>query len=119
MAESNPLTALHDKTRDRVKAARESVGALRNIADLTPAQMNLVDTAYRQLVDLEDLLVLESLKQNIQSLKGKSAELSEITARMKKSVEALKRVAKIVAAAAKAVGTLADILAKASSAGLL
>jgi outer membrane murein-binding lipoprotein Lpp len=119
MAETNSLTTIHDDTRKKVKAARENIGKLRDSEGLTPAQMNLVDSAYSVLVDLEDLLVLEELKTNVKSLRSKSAKLSKITTRMKKSIKALKKVAKLVEDAAKAVGGLADIFAKASSAGIL
>ena len=119
MAENAPLITMHDNTREKVKIARERVGELRDTTDLTPAQMNLVDSIYILLLDLEDRLVLENLKKNIKQLQAKSAKLAEITTKMKKSIAKLKKVAKVVNDAAKAVGVLADILAKASSAGIL
>lgn len=68
---------------------------------------------------MEDLLALQNLSKRIKSLQDGSVELDQICARMKQSVEKLKKVAKVIEVAAKAIGALADIISKAASAGIL
>jgi len=119
MPDEKPTTAVHENTREMVKEARVKVGELRDAEDLTPKQMNLVDTAYALLVDLEDLLVLADLKASVKILQDKADKLGTVNASLKKSVGKLKKVAQYVGDAAKAVGALVDIVAKASAAGIL
>ncbi|MHB8522354.1 MAG: hypothetical protein ACYDH9_16560 [Limisphaerales bacterium] len=117
---ANNLTAtMQANTRELVKTAREQVGQLRDLPDLNPKQQDAVDTAYSLLVDLEDMLTQRELKSQIQALRAKAGELSNIITSMRKSIDELKRAAQAVDTAAKAVGALAEILAKASSAGIL
>jgi hypothetical protein len=119
MAEESLTPAVRENTREIVREARAKVGELRSAEDLTPKQMNLVDTAYALLVDLEDLLVLADLKASVERLQDKADKLGTINANLKNSVGKLKKVAKDVGRAAKAVGVLVDLAAKASSAGIL
>lgn len=119
MPDPNPLKQIQGNARDQVTAAREAVSKLRGVDDLTPAQTNLVDTAYNQLTELEDLLKLQNLNKRIKSLQGSAADLDQVCAHMKRSVDKLKKVAKVIDDAAKAVAALADIIAKGASAGIL
>lgn len=118
MPEESLTPAVRENTREIVKEARAKVGELRGAEDLTPKQMNLVDTAYALLVDLEDLLVLANLKASVEKLQDKADKLGTVNANLKNSIGKLKKVAKYVGQAAKAVGVLVDLVAKASEAGM-
>lgn len=119
MPANNLTTTMQENTRELVKTAREQVGRLRDLPDLSPKQQDTVDTAYSLLVDLEDVLIQQELKAHIQELKTKAGELSTLITSMRKSIGEMRQTAKAVDAAAKAVGALAEILAKASSTGIL
>lgn len=119
MPDPNPLKQIQKNARDQVTVAREAVSKLRDADDLTPAQKNLVDTAYNQLIDLEDQLALQNLNKQIKLLQSRAADLDQICARMSRSADKLKKITKVVDVAAKAIGALADIIAKGASAGIL
>lgn len=102
-----------------VRAARQAVDKVRKLPDLTPAQQNLVDSAYSTLVDIEDTLVLEDIKSSVKALEDGADELGELTSRMKKSIGKIKKIADTVDKAATAVGALANVVSTAMSAGIL
>lgn len=104
---------------DKVVAARKALGQARRQPDLTPAQRDLLDTSYQELVDAEDMLALEGLKARVGALEAAATDLRAIARRMERSVARLRAVAKAVDGAAKALGVLADVVAKAASSGLL
>lgn len=106
-------------TREKVVAARKTLGQARRQPGLTPAQQDLLDTSYQELVDIEDMLALEGLKKRVGALESAAADLGEIAKRMRRSVARLKAVARVVDGAARALGALADVVAKAASSGLL
>lgn len=102
-----------------VRVARQAVDKVRKLPDLTPAQQNLVDSTYLTLVDIEDTLVLEDIKSSVKALRRGADELDELTSRMKKSIDKIKKIAGTVDKAATAVGALANIVSTAMSAGIL
>jgi hypothetical protein len=106
-------------TRDKVTAEREQAGRARDLPDLTPQQQDAVDTSYSLLVDLEDVLAQQDIKSNLTQLKTAAVRLSEIADSLRRSIAGLQRVGRAVSGAAQAVGALADLLGKASSAGML
>jgi histidyl-tRNA synthetase len=102
----------------KVVTARNAVGGACNKAGFASRRTSL-DEAYRQLVNLQDTLVLAELKDSVGKLRKDSKSLSDLAESMKQSVKGLKKVAELVSDAAAAVGTLADIVAAAAGAGLL
>jgi cell division septum initiation protein DivIVA len=114
MANTERLNALQ-----MVTEARREVGEARSESDLTATQQQLLDDVYDELVDLEDALIHEDIKASIKKLEKGAEALTDLTGRMKRSVQSVKSLAKKVETATKAVAVLAEIVAKAVSAGLL
>ncbi|KPK91621.1 MAG: hypothetical protein AMJ94_06855 [Deltaproteobacteria bacterium SM23_61] len=102
-----------------VREAEKRVDEARQDPDLTVKQRNNLQSIYALLLDIDDQLVLEDLQQGIDKLKKDSKKLETLANKIPQEVERWKKVSQAVYKAAKGVGTLADILAKASSAGLL
>ncbi len=119
MAKKDQNSGIVASTRAAVQEAREAVGKLRDADDLTSKQMNLLDTTYVALGNADDLLAVDELGASVKKLQAHAEKLATVNANLKKSVEKLKKVAKYVDKAAKAIGVLADVLAKASSVGIL
>jgi len=102
-----------------VREAEKLVDEARQDPDLTVKQRNNLQSIYALLLDIDDRLVLLDLQQDIDKLKQDSKRLATLANKIPQEVERWKKVAKAVRTAAKGVGTLAEILAKALSAGLL
>jgi hypothetical protein len=102
-----------------VREAEKLVDEARQDPDLTEKQRNNLQSIYALLLDIDDQLVLQDLQQGIDKLKKDSNRLATLANKIPQEVERWKKVAEAVHIAAKGVGTLADILAKALSAGLL
>ena len=102
-----------------VREAEKLVDEARQDPDLTEKQRNNLQSIYALLLDIDDQLVLQDLQQGIDKLKQDSNRLATLAKKIPQEVEQWKRVAEAVHIAAKGVGTLADILAMAVSAGLL
>ena len=108
----------HFNTLQKVVIARKAVNSLRDLSNLTPDERDLVDTTYAELIEIEDLLVLEDIKESIKDMEAGSERLDKITGKFEKSAARLKKVAKFIGDAAKAIGALADIVSKAAAAGI-
>jgi hypothetical protein len=106
-------------TLQKVVEARKAVGAARSKPGLTPAQQHILDTAYTQLVDVEDTLVLEELRDSVEQLDLAAKALGRTARRLRRSVERLRKVADSIGVAARALGALADVVSKAAGAGIL
>jgi hypothetical protein len=102
-----------------VREAEKLVDEARQDSDLTEKQRNNLQSIYALLLDIDDQLVLQDLQQGIDKLKKDSKKLETLANKILQDVERWKKVAQAVYKAAKGVGTLADILAKALGAGLL
>jgi len=102
-----------------VREAEKLVDEARQDPDLTEKQRNNLQSIYVLLLDIDDQLVLQDLQQGIDKLKQDSKRLATLADKIPQEVERWRKVADAVRTAAKGVGTLADILAKALSAGLL
>jgi hypothetical protein len=102
-----------------VREAEKLVDEARQDPDLTVKQRNNLQSIYALLLDMDDQLVLEDLQQGLVKLKQDSNRLATLANKIPQEVERWKKVAEAVRKAAKGAGTLADILARASSAGLL
>jgi uncharacterized phage infection (PIP) family protein YhgE len=102
-----------------VREAEKLVDEARQDPDLTEKQRNNLQSIYTLLLDIDDQLVLQDLQQGIDKLKQDSKRLATLANKIPQEVEQWKKVAEAVRTAAKGVATLADILAKALSAGLL
>jgi archaellum component FlaC len=102
-----------------VREAEKLVDEARRDPDLTEKQRNNLQSIYALLLDIDDQLVLQDIQQGIDKLKQDSKKLETLADKIPQEVERWKKVAQAVQKAAKGVGTLADILAKALSAGLL
>jgi hypothetical protein len=116
MANTEVLNALK-----QVRTARKAVGELQLQlqGQLTPEESNALNNVYSDLEDLEDLLVLEDIKDSIVQIKSDANDLKAIADQMKQVSQRLSAISDTIATVAKVVGTLADILAKATSSGLL
>lgn len=102
-----------------VREAEKRVDEARQDPDLTEQQRNNLQSIYTLLLDIDDQLVLQDIQQGIDKLKQDSSKLETLANKIPQDVERWKKIAEAVHKAAKGVGTLADILAKALSAGLL
>jgi vacuolar-type H+-ATPase subunit I/STV1 len=105
-------------TLQKVVIARKAANKLRDISNLTSDERNLVDSAYAALIDVEDLLILEDIKDSVKDMESNSKKLGALTKEFEKSAARLKKVAKFIGDAAKALGVLADIVSKAAAAGI-
>lgn len=105
-------------TLQKVVIARKAVNRLRETSNLAPEEQNLVDTSYAALLDVEDLLILEDIKDSVKDMQSNSKKLGALTRDFEKSAARLKKVAKFISDAAKALGVLADIVSKAAAAGI-
>ena len=102
-----------------VREAEKRVDEARQDPDLTEKQRNNLQSIYALLLDIDDQLVLQDIQQGIDKLKQDSSKLETLANKIPQDVERWKKIAEAVHKAAKGVGTLADILAKAATAGLL
>ena len=102
-----------------VREAEKLVDEARQAPDLSEKQRNNLQSIYALLLDIDDQLVLQDLQQSIDKLKEDSNKLKTLANKIQQDVERWKEVADAVSKAAKGVGTLADIVAKAAGAGLL
>jgi archaellum component FlaC len=102
-----------------VREAEKRVDEARQAPDLTEKQRNNLQSIYALLLDIDDQLVLQDIQQGIDKLKQDSNKLETLANKIAQDVERWRKIADAVHKAAKGVGTLADILAKAASAGLL
>lgn len=114
MANTERLNALQ-----MVSTARKAIGDARGQEGLTDSQQKLLDDTYSELEELEDTLVHEDIQDSIKTLQKSEDDLTSLVGRMKRSTDTIRDLSKNVDIAAKAVGALADIVAKAVSAGLL
>jgi hypothetical protein len=114
MANTEILNALK-----QVRLARQAVSDLQTQGKLNADESNIVTSVYSDLEDLEDLLVLEDIKSSIAQIKSDADDLQSMADKMKQVSERLAAISDSVSKAAKVVGVLTDILAKASSSGLL
>src|SRR5262245_4275080 len=107
------------EAREKVVAARQALGEARRQPGLTPEQQDVLDRGYQELVDAEDTLAFEDLSGRVGALESAAASLGEVAKKIQKSIAGLKKVAEVVNTAAKVLGVLADIAAKAASSGIL
>lgn len=114
MANTERMNALK-----QVAEARKATGEARQVSNLTPKQIQLLDDVYRELMDTEDTLVHEDIQDSIATLNEHSKALGDLTTRLKRSTEKLKKLSNTINTVAKVIGVLADIIAKAASVGLL
>ncbi|MSU33757.1 MAG: hypothetical protein EXS36_01320 [Pedosphaera sp.] len=105
-------------TLQKVVIARKAVNKLRDTSTLTSDERDLVNTTYAALIDVEDLLILEDIRESIKDMEANSKKLGALTKDFNKSAARLKKVAKFIGDAAKALGVLADIVSKAAAAGI-
>jgi len=105
-------------TLQKVVIARKAANELRDVSTLTSDERNLVDTAYAVLIDVEDLLILEDIKESVKDMELNSKKLGALTQEFEESAARLKKIAKFISDAAKALGVLADIVSKAAAAGI-
>jgi methyl-accepting chemotaxis protein len=106
-------------TLQKIVLARKEAGRLRSQPGLNPDQQAQLDSAYDALVETEDLLVLGEIQNSVQSMKATTRQLSQIADRFSQSADTLKKLAERIADGARALGTLADLISKAGSAGLV
>jgi len=106
-------------TLQKIALARKEAGRLRSQPGLNPDQQAQLDTAYDALVETEDLLVLGEIQNSVQAMKATTRQLTELSHEFSQSADQLKKVADLIVEGARALGALADIVAKASSAGLV
>jgi|SRR5581483_1073926 DNA repair ATPase RecN len=102
-----------------VREAEHAIDAAREEPDLDPAINNQLQEVYDVLLDIDDHLVLEDLKDGLQTLQQHSDELKKVSNKINKSIKDLKEVSDAVAKAAKIIGTLVEIASKAASSGLI
>jgi hypothetical protein len=105
-------------TLQKVVIARKAANKLRDVSNLAPGERDLLDTAYAALIDAEDLLILEDIKESVKDMASSSKKLGALAQDFEASAARLKKMAKLISAAAKALGVLADIVAKAAAAGI-
>jgi hypothetical protein len=83
-----------------------------------PGARSLLETTYNLLHRLEDKLILEEVRDNVDGLKKAGAELEGLAGEMRTAVKKLEAIAEMIEKAAKAVGILAEVAAKVASSGL-
>jgi hypothetical protein len=105
-------------TLQRIVIARKQVNQARQASKLKPDQRNLLDTTYAALVDIEDLLILKDIRDSVDRMRVGSKRLSSLVSDYKAATGRLKKIAQLIADAAKALGALADIATKAAAAGI-
>jgi hypothetical protein len=103
----------------QVRAALTAVTGARFDPTLSPEDRQRLESAYRQLDDLEDALIMGELTDRLETLKADSAELRTLAEQIRKQAASLQAIADLIDKAAKAVGVLVDIATRASSAGLI
>ena len=86
---------------------------------LSQVQRDRAESAALKLRIIEGRLILDTVAELVADLKDDVKPLKALVNKMKDDVAVLKGVAKNIAAAAKAIGILVDIAAKAISAGIL
>ncbi|MGO9137257.1 MAG: hypothetical protein ACLP9S_04650 [Syntrophales bacterium] len=106
-------------TLELVRNAEKLVDKARQNPDLTDNQRNILNTLYALLLDIDDRLVLEDITSSLERLQDDSNNLQTISDQIKVEISNLQNVAAVVDKVANAVGTLADIFAKAASAGIV
>jgi hypothetical protein len=103
--------------RQQVAEAREAVGKVRNLPNLTASEKECIDDTYRVLRAVEKTLTLAILTEHIDNLAMSSGQMADLAKTMKGSVEDLQDAAALVAMAAVGLGALADAASKAASGG--
>jgi len=106
-------------TLDTVVIARKAANGARKLPGLTPDQQELLNTAYIQLSDTEDMLREEDLKASVQALLTGTKSLSDLCRQLNRSIDALAKVASVIDDAAKAIGALASVISTAAGAKIV
>jgi len=114
MANTERLAALA-----RVRLARNAIQVAQGQVGLSSDEQSRLVSLFADLDDLEDLLILEDISENVESIRKDADELKDVAASMSASANKLTRELSLVDDAAKAVAGLADVVALASSHGLV
>ncbi len=114
MANTERLEAIR-----QVRAALTAVTGARFDPNLSSADREQLESAYRQLDDLEDALIMQELSSRLEALKSDSAALGALAEQIRGRAASLQTVADLIEKAAKGVGVLVEIAARAASAGLI
>ena len=102
----------------QVRQALDAVASARFDPALPTADRQQLETAYGALDEVEGGLILQEIADRLDALRSDSAKLGGLAKKMAQSAQRLQVIVDLIDKAAKAIGTLADLAAKASSAGL-
>jgi len=102
-----------------VHTAKKEVSSARFDTNLDAAFRAQLEPVYVQLDDLEDTLISADISSHIDAIKADAAKLADEAAKIKNSIAELQAIAADVEKAAQAAGVLADLLSRASAAGLI
>lgn len=102
-----------------LREAQKRVDEIRQKSDLTNRERNKIQSLYAVMLDLDDQLVLQEIKDSLEQLKQSSKRIKALSDQIKDKIEGFKDTAEAIEKASKAISTLADIVAKAISAGLI
>ncbi len=102
-----------------VHAALDAVATARADMALSVDERGRLDRAYVELDRIESSLMSQELNDRLDALRAGSEQLGTLTDSIKRDAAKLAAIAERIDQAAKAVATLVDVAAKASSAGLV
>jgi hypothetical protein len=114
MANTERLAALA-----RVRLARNAIQMAQGQPGLASDDQSRLVSLFADLDDLEDLLILQDISENVDSIWKDATELKEVVAGMASSATKLGRELGLVDDAVKAVAALAEVVVLASSHGLV
>ena len=113
---------MNTETLNALKQVKVLIGQLQDAlkdTTLSPQEKSLIRQAINDQMDLQDTLIQESMQAMVDKINAANADLETLTAKMEKTSEKLGKLAATIKKVSDVVGVLADITAKAMSAGLL
>jgi methyl-accepting chemotaxis protein len=99
----------------KVRAAKEQIQPLRGNYPGDSERGDLIETAFWQLDEIEGDLLLRQLDDCVDELDADSKSLNSLADKMKKDIAGLESIAQGIETAAKAIGTIVDIIEKVSA----
>jgi ABC-type transporter Mla subunit MlaD len=105
-------------TLSKVRLAEKEVNGCLQANPAGP-DVNTLNEILATLLDADDELVLTEIQDALDRLQADAAQLNALVGQIDEGIASLQLVAKEVAAAAQAIGVLADIISKAGAAGLV
>ena len=113
---------MNTETLNALKQVKVLIGQLQDAlkdTTLTPQERSLIRQAINDQMDLQDTLIEESMQAMVDKINAANADLETLTAKMEQTSEKLGKLAATIKKVSDVVGVLAEITAKAMSAGLL